>query len=275
MQDDPVVLAEVAAVLDHGEEGADAVRGHDRVHLYARPRALHAEREVLAIGATVADHAPEVGDRVRAQAAAVRRLAEHDAVEVEQDGGTADERRERREDGLQALLLEHDLGELLVHGEAALQQGVLLVDDLGRDRLADGEERDVVRDLEQREAVLFGDAHQRRRNLVEAEAGAEPEAGDVVVDEPLDLLDLVRLVAGETVAGGEEQLAALEPLGGVGHLADVHPADGVADGGLAGQQPKIELRDLEDVLDGDHRSPYSTLRPRTMRGDEPAAALSV
>ena len=58
----------------------------------------------------------------RAQVAAVRRLAEHDAVEVEEHGGAADEGRERGEDGLEALLLQHDLGELLVHGQAALQQ---------------------------------------------------------------------------------------------------------------------------------------------------------
>ena len=38
VQDDAVVVAEVAAVLDDGEEGADAVRGDHRVHLHARGR---------------------------------------------------------------------------------------------------------------------------------------------------------------------------------------------------------------------------------------------
>ena len=55
VQDDAVVLAEVAAVLDHGEEGADAVRGDHRVDLHARAHAVHAEGEVLAVGAAVAD----------------------------------------------------------------------------------------------------------------------------------------------------------------------------------------------------------------------------
>ena len=91
VQDDAVVLAEVAAVLDHGQERADAVRGDHRVHLHARPHAVHAEGEVLAVGAAVADESPQVGDELGAEAAVVRRLAEHDAVEVEQHGGAADQ----------------------------------------------------------------------------------------------------------------------------------------------------------------------------------------
>src|SRR5664279_4623993 len=71
VQDDAVVLAEVTAVLDHGEERADAVRGDDRVHLDARADAVHTEREVLAVGAAVADLAPEVGDELAAEVAPV------------------------------------------------------------------------------------------------------------------------------------------------------------------------------------------------------------
>ena len=40
VQDDAVVVGELAAVLDHGEEGADAVRGHDRVDLHAAAAAV-------------------------------------------------------------------------------------------------------------------------------------------------------------------------------------------------------------------------------------------
>ncbi len=265
VQDDAVVLAEVAAVLDHGEERADAVRRDHRVDLHARAHAVHAEGEVLAVGAAVADEPPQVGDELGAEVAAVRRLAEHDAVEVEQDGGAADQGRERGQDGLEALLLQHDLGELLVDGQAALQERVLLVDDLGRHRLGDGQERHVIRHLEKREPVLLGDLDQRGRHLVEAEARAEAEAGDVVVDESLDLRHLLLLVADEAVAGGEQELAALEPLGGVGDLADVDPADGVAGGLVTGQESQVELGDLEDVLDGDHRRD-STSCPRTARG---------
>ena len=137
--------------------------------------AVQAEGEVLPVGAPVADLLPQLGDELGAEAAAVGRLAQHDAVEVEEHGGAADEGRERRQDGLEALLLEHDLGELLVHREAALQQRVLLVHDLRGDRLGDGDEGHVVGHLEQREAVLLGHLDERRRHLVEAEAGAEAE----------------------------------------------------------------------------------------------------
>ena len=52
MQDDAVVVGELAAVLDDGQKGADAVRGHDRVDLHAaacavrhaRPRSPGARR---------------------------------------------------------------------------------------------------------------------------------------------------------------------------------------------------------------------------------------
>ena len=256
VQDDAVVLAEVAAVLDHGEKGADAVRGDHRVDLHARTHAVHAEGEVLAVGAAVADLAPEVGDELAAEVPPVGGLAEHDAVEVEEHRRAADQGRERREDGLEALLFEHDLGELLVHREAALQERVLLVDDLRGHGLGDGDERHVVGHLEQREAVLLGDPDERRRHLVEAEAGAEAEPGEVVVDEPLELLDLLLLRADEAVAGGEEELAALEPPGRVGDLGDVHPAHRVAGRLGAGQQSEVQVGDLEDVLNGDHRSRF-------------------
>ena len=252
VQDDAVVLAEVAAVLDHGEERPDAVRGDHGVHLHARSHAGDGEGEVLAVGAAVADAAPQVGDQLGAQAPAVGGLAEHHAVEVEEHRRAADEGRERGEDGLEALLFEHDLGELLVHGQAALEQGVLLVDDLRGHRLGDGDERHVVRHLEQGEAVLLGHADQGRRHLVEAEAGAEPEAGDVVVDEHLEERDLVLFLGREPVPGGEQQLPALEPAGGVGDLGDVHPAHGVARGLGAREQAQVEVGNLEDVLNGDH-----------------------
>ena len=65
VQDDAVVVGELAAVLDDGEEGADAVRGHDRVDLHAAARAVRQlDREVLPRGALVGDLLPEVGDQL-------------------------------------------------------------------------------------------------------------------------------------------------------------------------------------------------------------------
>ena len=150
-------------------------------------------------------------------------------MEVEEHGGAADERREGREDRVESLLLEDDLGELLVHGEAALQERVLLVDDLRGDRLGDGDERHVVGDLEEREAVLVGHLDEALGHLVEGEPGAEAQPREVVVDQRLELRDLLLLGHGEAVARGEQELAALEPAGRVRDLGDVHPAHRVAD----------------------------------------------
>ena len=86
-----------------------------------------------------------------------------------------------------------------------------------------------------------------------------------MVDEALDLRDLLLLVADEAVAGGEQQLAALEPLGGVRDLGDVDPPHGVARGLVPGQQAQVELGDLKDVLYRDHRRD-STRCPSTARG---------
>ena len=179
-------------------------------------------------------------------------LAEHEAVKVEQHGRAADQRRERRDDELQALFFEHDLGELLVHGERALQERVLLVHDLRGDGLGDGDERDVVGHLEQRKVVLFGQRDHGLGHRLEAEADAEAEAREVGVDQALQHGELLGLAVDEREPGGEQQLAALEPAGGVGHLGDVHPAHRVADRLLARAELEVETGDLEDVLNGDH-----------------------
>ncbi len=216
VQDDAVVVGEVAGILDHRQERADAVRRHDRIDLHAGGRAVAVDREGLPRGALVGDVAPEVGHELGRDAPAVRRLAEHEPVEVVEHRRAPDQRGERRDDELQALLFEHDLGELLVDRERALQQRILFVHDLGRDRFGDRDERDVVGHLEQREAVLLGERDHRVGHRLEAEPHSEAEPGDVDVDEPLQEGELLRLSIHEREPGREQQLAALEPAGGIG-----------------------------------------------------------
>ena len=228
------------------------MRGDDRVDLHARGRAAETDAEVLPAGAPVADLAPQVGDELAGHLPAVGGLAQNEAVKVEQHGRAADEGRQRREDRVETLLLEHDLGELLVHREAALQQRVLFVDDLRRDGLADGDERHVVGHLEDGEVVLLRDADERFGDLVETEPGADAQTGQVVVDEALEPGDLLLLGAHHAVTRAQQQLAALEPLGGIGDLGDVHPPDRVAHCLRARQQLEVEIGNLENVLDRDH-----------------------
>ena len=128
VQDDAVVVGEVATVFDDGQEGADAVRGDHGEHLHARARPLQPDGEVLPRGTAIGDLAPQVGDQLAVHFAPVSGLAEHEAVKVEEYGRAADQGGERRQDRLEPFLLENDGRELLVHGQAALQKRVLLVD---------------------------------------------------------------------------------------------------------------------------------------------------
>ena len=179
-------------------------------------------------------------------------LAEHHPMEVVEHRRTADQGGERRDDELQAFFFEDDLGELLVDRQRALQERVLFVDDLRGDGLGDGDEGDVVGHLEQRKVVLFGQRHHGRGHGLEAKAHAEAEAREVGVDQALQHGELFGLAVDQREPRGEQQFAALEPAGGVGHLGDVHPAHRIADRLLARAELEVETGDLEDVLNGDH-----------------------
>ena len=142
------------------------------------------DREVLSLGALVGDLLPELGHQLGGMRRRYASLAEHDAVEVEEHRRTADQGRQRGDDELQALLLEDDLGELLVHRQRALQHRVLLIDDLRGDGLGDGDEGHVVGHLEEREVMLVGERDHGVGHLLETEADPEAEPGDLGIDEP-------------------------------------------------------------------------------------------
>ena len=68
-------------------------------------------------------------------------------------------------------------------------------------------------------------SHERRGQRVVVEAGAEPEAGQVMAgQEPRELA--LAPVGVELDAGGQQQLAARQPGRRVRQLRDVDPADG-------------------------------------------------
>ncbi len=85
---------------------------------------------------------------------------------------------------------------------------------------------------------------------VVGEAGAEPEPGELVGGEPLDVLALGRGL-GELEAGGEQQLAAGQPWRRVDDLGDVDPAHGAAGAGLARHDAHREV--AEQVTQGEQR----------------------
>ena len=86
------------------------------------------------------------------------------------------------------------------------------------------------------------------------EAGAEPEAGQVMLGQPGDELALL-LRRVELDAGGEDELASRQPRGWVDQLGDVHPADGGLGCLLACQQLQVDV--LDEPLDCEHVVPPS------------------
>jgi hypothetical protein len=82
-----------------------------------------------------------------------------------------------------------------------------------------------------------------------AEAGAEAEAGEIVVSEPADERALLGGVV-EGDAGGQHQLAAGEPWGRVLELGDVNPAHRRLGGVRPGRQ--VESQFVEQALDREH-----------------------
>ena len=127
----------------------------------------------------VADRADRVGRELTPEAAPGEPLA----AAVEDRDRAADRRGDRGDDLLEAALFQDQALEPALDRDPALQDLVLLVDEAGEGLLGDRDERGRVGDLEQREVALLGLVDERFRQFLVAEAGAEPEAGEVVVGE--------------------------------------------------------------------------------------------
>jgi hypothetical protein len=99
---------------------------------------------------------------------------------IEHQHGRTDQRGQGGRERVEPSLGEHDPLQAVVRGDRPTQNPVLLVDQLGERRLGQGDERDLVRNLEHRELALGGRLKQRRRDLIVAEADPEPEPGQLV-----------------------------------------------------------------------------------------------
>ena len=197
----------------------------------------------------LADRFHRLGGELAAEAAPGEPLA----AAAEDRHRAADRGGDRRHDLLQAALFEDQSLEPALHGDAPLQHLVLLVDEAGEGLLGDRDERGRVGHLEEREVPFLRLLDQRFRQLVVVEAGAEAEAGEVVVGEQADEGALFGRGA-ERDPGGQHQLATGEPRGRVLQLGDVDPAHRRLAGLGAGSELEVEL--VEQALDGEHPRAY-------------------
>ena len=149
MEHEPVVLPERRPVAGRLEQAAAAERELEGP----------VERRVAAGVALGDDAAPFVDERQR-------------ATQV-----PADDREQRRD----AATFEHRLGQALVHLERAGQPLELLAREPRRRALRDRDERDLVRNADDRKAQLVPLFDERGRNLGEAEAEPEAEPGEAVL----------------------------------------------------------------------------------------------
>ena len=226
LQDQPLEVAEAAGVADDHDPGLGRPatgRDHRMGERPPRHRGVRRDEGVAVAGVAerlFADAPDRVGRELAAEAAAGQALA----AAVEDGDGAADGGGDRRGDFLQAAFLQDQPLEPALDGDAALQHLVLLVDQAREGFLGDRDERGRVGNLEEREIALFRLVDQRFRQFAVAEAGAQPEAGEVAVGEDADE---GALLGGRVQwdAGGQHQLAAGEPRRRVLQLGDVDPAN--------------------------------------------------
>jgi hypothetical protein len=173
------------------------------------------------------------------------------AARREHADGAADRRRQGAYHLVEAALVQHEPLEALVDGDAALEDLVLLVDEPRERLLRQRDEGQLVRDLEDGEADGGGLLHKRGRQCIVVEASAEPETCEVAPrQEPHELA--LPGVALELDAGGQQELAAREPWGGVGQLGDVDPANRGIGAVAAHRELETHLRD--ESPNGEHHS---------------------
>ena len=153
---------------------------------------------------------------------------------------------------VEATALEDGVREPLVDGDRLRQLLEPLARDVRDGRLRDRHERHLVRNLEHREAEPVGLLRERGRHLGEVEADPEAEPCETVLGEAAQVRALAGLELAHAQAGREQQLAALEPLGGVVELGDVEPADLPAEALGARRDPEVEAWKGGDVANGKH-----------------------
>ena len=216
-------------------------------------------------------------------AATTMTLADDTPALVDQREAAVEVVADDREKGFDPPALEYGVGEALVDGECALELLELFVGEVRHGGLGDRHEGHLVRHAHHRKADLVGLRDERGRRLGKAEAEPEAEARQAMLREATEVGPLRRGELPDPEAGREQELPALEELGGIFELRDVQPADVVVQTVRPGDDLEPETRHDCDVADGQQRRAFDeaakTVRPggvgiKALRGQVGGAGLA-
>ena len=261
LEQQPVGVGVRAGVLHADEPGL----GRPRRHALPRRRDVEHDRprsELRVRGRDRAGVAPEERQLLAGEPTAELVRRDDLAASVEHDDRPAQRRGQGPGDRREPSLAEDDALQALLRADRAAQELVLLVDDVAERPLGDGDERELVGHLEDREAPGVRLLHHRHGDGVVGEARPHPDAGEAVVVEPRDERPLA-VGVGELHPGREEDLAARQPRGRIEQLARVHPPDRLVQPGLTAVERDVEVGDqLADRQHGATRARVGSTPPR-------------
>jgi hypothetical protein len=218
------------------------------------------ERRHVTVG-----HNRQLECAVEARSPAGMALAHDASVLVLQREAAVQVVADDREKRLDAAAADDRVRQPLVHGERACLLLELLVREVRERRLRDRHERHVVRNRKNREREFVCLVDDRAGHVGKAEAHPEAEARNSVLGKPADVRALERRGLADAEPGGEEELAALQPPGGIVQLGDVQPADFVLETVRARRDSQLELGKSREVPHRQHPGPFDIEAKRYAR----------
>ncbi|MNS21633.1 hypothetical protein D3C72_534000 [compost metagenome] len=232
------VTVHLATDDDGGDQAGRGVRGGgDADRLAVFPQGLEGAVFLPALdggdgGALVGDELVEEG---LGAGAGLREGQQVELLVLDEDGLVQLAGQELG-DGLEAVAVEHHLHEPALDVEALADGHVAGF----FDRLLQGanhiDHRADVGHHQEREAGALGGLDSGVGNHLEVGARQHHQAGRLGLRQRADPVDPAVGVVAEHVAGGQDQLTALEPVDGVGHLQGNDAGDDLGHARLAGQQ---------------------------------------
>ena len=237
-------LLVVGRVIEHRDVAEDLVGGEDRRD-QALPRhpdvgeGRHLDRPPL--GLDLPQHPLNLGveqDSLRGALALDGLLEQMEARVLDHDSAL-EQPGQRGADLLDALAVQHQLGETPVDVERALEAPVLGVDDPFQKRGHQVDELDVGSDREERNVQPVRLAHHLGRQLAEVRVGPHHKSRPIRICDSRDQPDLGLTIVLDRKAGREHEVA--RPRLDLGRLHRPHPLDRAVE--AVGPGDQLDIRE--------------------------------